>query len=252
MTLTWHDAGVAADGPAALADLVATVERRRPDTPLDALAAAEAVAAELVALSDRLIGFYVERARQAGHSWAEIGAHVGISRQAAQQRFTPRWGSLTVADLTAAGGLDRATGRLRTALTAAEDHAVGLGHDAVEEAHLLLALLDDAGALAARAIGAVGADAGDLRRRVRSLLDGHPTGAGVPPLSAEARRSLSRAAGQALGMGHNYVGTEHLLLALAVTPDTALGGILHDAGVTREATGLAVRQLLDELLRARE
>src|SRR5207253_11357765 len=92
---------VAADGPAALADLVAAVERRQPDGPLAALAAAEAVAADLVAIGDRLIGFYVERARHAGHSWAEIGSHVGISRQAAQQRFAPRWGSLTVADLTA-------------------------------------------------------------------------------------------------------------------------------------------------------
>src|SRR3954447_26350620 len=106
--------------PAALADLVAAVEQRQPGDPLPALAAAEAVAAELVALGDRLIGFYVERARHAGHSWTEIGSHVGISRQAAQQRFAPRWGALTVADLTAAGGLDRATARLRTVLGAAE------------------------------------------------------------------------------------------------------------------------------------
>src|SRR4051794_5193764 len=160
------------EGPAALADLVATVERRHPDGPLTALASAEAVAAELVALGDRLIGFYVERARHAGHSWAEIGAHVGISRQAAQQRFAPRWGSLTVADLTAAGGLDRATGRLRATLEAAERHARTLDHDGIEEAHLLLAILDDRDCLAAKAVRALGADEAALRHAVRDALEG--------------------------------------------------------------------------------
>jgi hypothetical protein len=243
---------VAADGPAALADLVAAVERRQPDGPLAALTAAEAVAAELVAIGDRLIGFYVERARHAGHSWADIGSHVGISRQAAQQRFAPRWGSLTVADLTAAGGVDQATGRVRTALAGAEHRARALGHDAIEEAHLLLAVLDDGESLATKAVAAVGAGIPELRRRLGGLLDGHADGDGTtPPLSVEARRSLGRAATQALTLGHNYVGTEHVLLGIAATPDQALASILGEHGLTSETVRIVVRQLLDEVLRNR-
>ena len=252
MTLTCDTPGMAPDGPAALADLVAAVERRHPDGPLAALTAAEAVAAELVALGDRLIGFYVERARHAGHSWAEIGTHVGISRQAAQQRFAPRWGSLTVADLTAAGGLDRATARLRTALEAAEEHAMSLGHDAVEEAHLLLAVLDDRDSLAARAVRAVGADEDELRRGVEAVLDGHDAATDVPPLSVDARRCLGRAATVALAMGHNYVGTEHLLLGIVGTSDPVLAAAQADAGLEPDAVRGAVGSLLDALLRARE
>ena len=243
---------MAPDGPAALADLVAAVERRHPDGSLAALAAAEAVAAELVALGDRLIGFYVERARHDGHSWAEIGAHVGISRQAAQQRFAPRWGSLTVDDLLAAGGLERATGRLRTTLHAAEDAARSRRHDAIEEGHLLLAVLDAGDALAAKAIRAVGVDGADLARRVDAALEGHETGDGVPPLGVEARRCLGRAATTALSMGHNYVGTEHLLLGIAATPDPELAAALAAAGLSSVQLRAAIGALLDALLRARE
>jgi hypothetical protein len=243
---------VAADGPAALADLVAAVERRQPEDPLAALAAAEAVAAELVSLGDRLIGFYVERARHAGHSWAEIGSHVGISRQAAQQRFAPRWSSLTVADLTAAGGLDQATGRVRTALAAAEDHARSLGHDAIEETHLLLAVLDDGDSLAAKAVGALGVEPTELGRHLRTLVEDHPAGDGIPPLSVDARRALGRAASQALALGHNYVGTEHLLLAIVGTPDEALASVLRAGGLSPDALRVVVRQLLDDVLRTRE
>lgn len=243
---------MAPDGPAALADLVAAVEGRNPDDPLSAIAQAEAVAGELVALGDRLIGFYVERARRAGHSWAEIGAHVGISRQAAQQRFAPRWSSLTVADLTAAGGLDRATGRLRTALEAAEQRARSLGHDAIEEAHLLLAVLDDHDALAARAVRAIGADVDALRGRIGDTLEGHATGVDVPPLAVEARRGLGRAAAAALAMGHNYVGTEHLLLGIVGTTDPALATALHESGLEPDVLHAAIRELLDVLLRAHQ
>src|SRR3954453_22060238 len=141
--------------PVDLSSLVAVVDGRHPPDALAALAAAEAVAADLARVGERLVGFYVERARTEGRSWAEIGEHMGISRQAAQQRFSGRWSALTMDDLEHAGALLPFTARTRTALHRAEDHARRLGHPSVAVEHLLLAVGEDDATLAARALDAL-------------------------------------------------------------------------------------------------
>src|ERR1700754_1936427 len=77
----------------------------KPRDPLAQLADAERLAAEFSVLGERLVGYFVEQARAEGFSWADIGAHKGISRQAAQQRYSPYISRLTLAELTAAGTL---------------------------------------------------------------------------------------------------------------------------------------------------
>ena len=127
---------------------------------------------------------------------------------------------------------------------------MSLGHDAIEEAHLLLAVLDDHDSLAAKAVRAVGADEPALRRHVEAVLDGHDAATDVPPLSVEARRGLGRAAAAALAMGHNYVGTEHLLLGIVGTTDPTLAAALRQSRLALDPVRAAVRELLDVLLRA--
>ena len=70
-----------------LRPFVKRVEEAAPDRVLDQVTAAVSVAAELERLGDVLINLFVEQARTAGHSWAEIGTSLGVSRQAAQQRL---------------------------------------------------------------------------------------------------------------------------------------------------------------------
>lgn len=70
-----------------LAPLVQRVEDAAPGRVLDQVTAAVCVGEELNRLGDVLINFFVEAARTAGHSWAEIGTSLGVSRQAAQQRL---------------------------------------------------------------------------------------------------------------------------------------------------------------------
>ncbi len=73
-------------GIAALAEAVC---QRAPGGPLDRIEAALAVSEELTSGADELIGQFVDEARQAGCSWTEIGQRIGVSKQAARQRFLP-------------------------------------------------------------------------------------------------------------------------------------------------------------------
>src|SRR5258708_31016283 len=72
---------------AALAD---AVRERAPGEPLDRVEAALVVSQELASGADELIGQFVAEARRAGCSWTEIGQRIGVSKQAARQRFAPR------------------------------------------------------------------------------------------------------------------------------------------------------------------
>lgn len=235
--------------------LVAEVETRTVGrSGLDRLAAAERVADELQELGARLVGYFVEQARAGGSSWSEIGAHLGISKQAAQQRYAPPRLRLTVSDLVDAGALVRLTGRTRDALTRAEQHAARLASPAVAPQHLLLAILDDADTLAAQALERLGADR-DALHAALSTPAATPgtaaTPAGPLPLSNTARRVLENATAQALKLSHNYVGTEHLLLGLTHDQHEATSKILARQGVTRERASDAVRAVIDDYLQHR-
>lgn len=73
-----------------LRDVIVAIERAHPDRCLDQLAAAVIHAAHFLRAADQLLDYFVDQARHAGMPWAEIGAHLGVSRQAAQQRFVTR------------------------------------------------------------------------------------------------------------------------------------------------------------------
>lgn len=69
-----------------LEGLVGRVEAELPGRVLDQLTTAVSVSGRLGQLGDNLVDHFVEAARREGHSWAEIGTSLGVSRQAAQQR----------------------------------------------------------------------------------------------------------------------------------------------------------------------
>jgi hypothetical protein len=228
-----------------LADLAAIVDRA--GSALERLAAAEELAGRMTHLGDRLIGYYTEQARAEGLSWADIGAHIGVSRQAAQQRYTPRWSSLTLADLTRAGALSRLTQRTRAAL----DHAVRIAREenaaAVGVEHLMLGILVDKATLAVKVLQALHVDLTTLRATLTSSQGG--ASPAELSISTTARRTLEAAVAEALEFGHNYVGTEHLLLALL--RDSTIAGILGAYDVTLDSARAAVRELLEAVLRGR-
>ncbi len=74
--------------PAPLEKLIAYVRSLRPDAgPLGHLSDAVATAQELSDQADALIGYFVDQARGSGASWSQIGAAMGVTKQAAQKRF---------------------------------------------------------------------------------------------------------------------------------------------------------------------
>ena len=76
--------------PVPLDNLITYVKALHPDGgPLDNLTDAFTVSARLDEQSDALIGYFVDQARKSGASWSQIGAAMGVTKQAAQKRFVP-------------------------------------------------------------------------------------------------------------------------------------------------------------------
>src|SRR5215831_8566190 len=136
--------------PVRLDDLIESIKKVHPDV-LDQLADAVIAADHLGEVADHLIGHFVDQARRSGASWTEIGRSMGVTKQAAQKRFVPKEPG-QVPDLDASEGFARFTLRARNSVIAAQNEARAAGHDQIEPGHLVLGLLVDPDALAAKAI----------------------------------------------------------------------------------------------------
>jgi hypothetical protein len=220
-----------------LQELIETVERDAPGGDVLALlGTASSVVAELEDVADALLGHFVDRCRRQGCSWSEISTALGVSKQAAHKRFS-----------FPAPTLERFTPRARLTLDAASDAARALGHNYVGTEHLLLGLFAQPEAFAARALteAGVGREAVEgkvletLPRRPEALLDD-------PPYIPQASLALQNTLREALELGHNYIGTEHMLLGLLRDGDTPAARILAELGVSPPA----IRSRLLEMVSA--
>src|SRR6266851_3126751 len=140
--------------PVPLDTLITYVKAQRPGgSPLDNLSDAVTVSAQLSDQADSLIGHFVDQARRSGASWSQIGASMGVTKQAAQQRFVPRGPVKMGATF---GDFSRFTLRARNVLAAAEDLARAEGATGIGSEHLAAALMTEPDGLAAQAITALG------------------------------------------------------------------------------------------------
>ncbi len=184
------------------------------------------VAERLGDLGDHLIGHFVDQARHSGASWSAIGRSMGVTKQAAQKRFVAGPGDAP---------FSRFTPRARRAIAIAQEEARALQSPQVGSEHLVLGLLSEPEGLAAKAVAALGAAPGQLRSRITSAAV--PAATPVPdrvPFGARSKKVLEVALREALRLGHNYIGTEHLLLGVLADADSAGAKALIEAGVTRE------------------
>ena len=120
-----------------ISTLTAAVRARAPGAPLDRVEAAIAVGEELASGGDELIGRFVAEAREAGCSWTEIGQRMGVSKQAARQRFTQQPATPAAAGLVPGGRL-APKGRLLACLEAAGREAAADGAAEIGTHHLLV------------------------------------------------------------------------------------------------------------------
>ncbi|HET9655358.1 MAG TPA: Clp protease N-terminal domain-containing protein [Kineosporiaceae bacterium] len=236
--------GSASRAPVRLDDLIHAITRGH-ETALDQLTGAVLVAEHLGELADHLIGHFVDQARRSGASWTEIGRSLGVTKQAAQKRFVPKE-SAAVGDLDPSQGFSRFTPRARHVVMAAQDAARAAGNDRITPAHLVLGLLTEPEALAARAITEQGVSLDRIREVTTQTLPERV--AEVPdliPFDGQAKKALELTFRQALRLGHNYIGTEHLLLALLDLEDGT--GVLAGLGVDRSRVEESVTAALARL-----
>jgi hypothetical protein len=213
------------------------------DDVLEQLATASSAITDLTATSDAALGYFVDRARSSGKSWVEISSVLGVSKQAAHKRFADSW--------PAKLDLNRFTPRTLAVVKAASEVARDRGRRFVETEHLLLALFTEPYSLATKLLE----DAGITETEVIASIDmtvqpAEPLDT-IPdeglPMTPRASHVIGHAAEEAFLLGHNYVGTEHLLLAFYSYPGGVAAKVLNQLGLTEEAARDGVRAALEEL-----
>jgi hypothetical protein len=214
--------------PIRLDDLIGAIAGAH-EAPLDRLTNAVVLAERLGEIADSLIGHFVDQARRAGASWSDIGRSMGVTKQAAQQRFVAR--GRTSSPLDPSQGFSRFTDDARRVVVTAQEQARTAGNDTIGVAHLVLALLADPEGTAARLLAAQGVPLDDVRRVATATLP--PAAEQVPamvPFDAHAKDTLERAFTEADRLDSETVGSEHILLAVLTVEDGT--GVLAGLGVT--------------------
>jgi ATP-dependent Clp protease ATP-binding subunit ClpC len=142
---------------------------------------------------------------------------------------------------------ERFTEGARAAVTGAQSEARRLGHRQVGSEHLLLGLLNVEQSVASQALTSVGVARDPARAAVAH--DGGPGELDPSQIAftADAKRVLERALREAVRLGHNYVGTEHLLLGVLREEDAAGFRVLTEMDVDIDA----LRELTLELVASR-
>ena len=124
---------------------------------------------------------------------------------------------------------ERFTERARQVVVLAQDEARALKHNYIGTEHILLGLLREEEGLAARVLDSLDITVEDVRQNVARIVgQGEEVTTGQIPFTPRAKKVLELALREALSLGHNYIGTEHILL-----------------GLVRENEGVAARILLD-------
>ncbi|TCC65633.1 ATP-dependent Clp protease ATP-binding subunit [Kribbella pittospori] len=215
------------------------------DDELEQLAAAASTISELTSTGDAALGFFVDRARVAGKSWVEISAVLGVSKQAAHKRFADSW--------TSKPAFNRYTKRAMAVVKAAAEVARFDNHDYIGTEHLLLAFYAEPESLGTKALLHHGITKEKVRAAVdevnpaEELTDPPKTlDAERPPFTRRTAHVLQGAVGEALTLGHNYIGTEHLLLAFYRDSAGLATKILLAEDFDETAAWTALRALLEE------
>jgi ClpA/ClpB-like protein len=207
-----------------LIDAITTVH----DEPLEQLTDAMLAAEALGEVADHLIGHFVDQARRSGASWTDIGRCMGVTKQAAQKRFVPRAENNP---LDSGNGFSRFTPRARNVVVESQKMAHAARNDEIAPAHLLLALYADPASVAARLLIGAGVDAARAADAV-TLPPAVDTPPALVPFNGSAKKVLELTFREALRLGHDYIGTEHILLALVEAEDA--DGPLHALGVDKQ------------------
>lgn len=151
-------------------------------------------------------------------------------------------------DSPATGLFGRFTDRARRALSLAQEAARQVPHNYVGTEHVLFGVLEEGDNTAVRALLRLNVNLDELRTEMRASMPSETEPmAGHLPFTPRAKRVVELAAKEALALGHNYIGCEHLLLGLLATEDGLASKVLRRLGVELRTTRMAIVVVLTEI-----
>jgi ATP-dependent Clp protease ATP-binding subunit ClpC len=110
---------------------------------------------------------------------------------------------------------ERFTDRARQVVALAQEEARTLSHNHIGTEHILLGLIHEGEGVAAEALEALGISLDAVRQQIEEIIGhGRRTPSGHIPFTPRAKKVLELSLREALQLGHNYIGTEHILLGL--------------------------------------
>lgn len=140
---------------------------------------------------------------------------------------------------------ERFTDRARRVVVLAQDEARGLKHNYIGTEHLLLGLISEGEGVAAKALAMMDINDDDVRASVIEIIgEGEKTVEGHIPFTPRAKRVFELSLREALQLGHNYIGTEHLLLGLLKEGEGVAAQVLTKRGADLSQVRQNVIQLL--------
>jgi Clp amino terminal domain, pathogenicity island component len=141
----------------------------------------------------------------------------------------------------------RFTDRARRVVVLAQDEARRLGHNYIGTEHLLLGLIREGEGVAAKALEALGISLDTVRQQVEQIIgQGQQAPSGHIPFTPRAKKVLELSLRESQQMGHNYIGTEHILLGLIHPGDGVARQVLVKLGADPNHVRQQVIRLLQE------
>jgi ATP-dependent Clp protease ATP-binding subunit ClpC len=145
---------------------------------------------------------------------------------------------------------ERFTDRARRVVVLAQEEARTLGHDQVGTEHVLLGLLDEGEGLAAKVLESLGIGSEAVRQRVAEIVGrGEQAPSGHIRFTEQTKDVLKLSLNEALQLGHNYIGTEHILLGLLREREGVAARVLTGLGADVQRARTEVIRILDEYRR---
>ena len=143
---------------------------------------------------------------------------------------------------------ERFTERARKVIILAREEAIRLGHNFVGTEHLLLGLIREGDGLAVAILKKLNVNVSALKAEIEKIVavGTEFSPAGEIPFTPQAKKVLEYAISEARSLGHNYIGTEHLLLGLIREGEGIASLVLRDFGVSVAAAKAQAQELLGE------
>jgi ATP-dependent Clp protease ATP-binding subunit ClpC len=140
---------------------------------------------------------------------------------------------------------ERFTDRARRVVVLAQEEARMLNHNYIGTEHILLGLIHEGEGVAAKALESLGISLEGVRQQVEEIIgQGQAAPTGHIPFTPRAKKVLELSLREALQLGHNYIGTEHILLGLIREGEGVAAQVLQKLGADLNRVRQQVIQLL--------